>query len=372
MVLVISFLAISSCAVSVTVTNPTKQAWVEAPVVIPWTDEIAALGAKDLVLRGTEIHPIQVDDLDGDGKPDELVFLVSIAPEVSKEYTIEKNQYNFDSPSRAFTGMYVKGFEGPGWESDRLAFRLYWDERNAMDVFCKRKPVLGLAEYAKPEVNYHTETPWGMDVLKVGQALGAGGFGIWVDGAVQKVSKTDRDYKVVVNGPLRAIIDLQYTNWVVGERKFDLLVRMSMIAGQKWSTAELWLTPQDKEPAPEFVTGVVKHDETTLLQSREYGFVGRWGLQALGPGEVPKGSHLGLGVVVNPQHIVSIGEDDVNSYIRFKGVTPPKSGASQPSNTIYGCYKSHASWIHEPGGATSPESYEAMLLDLARLQPRVD
>jgi len=356
---------------SITVSNPTGEAWLEAPCVVPFTKEMAGMGAQDLVLQGTEILPVQLDDLNKDGKPDEMVFLASLGPGDVKQYHLVKNTYGFHSPGRAHTGMYVKGFEGPGWESDRLGFRLYWDERNAIDLFCKRTPVLGLKQYATPGVNYHMDTAWGMDVLKVGTALGAGGFGVWIDGKVEKAAKAQRDYEVIADGPLRAIIDLKYTDWIVGERKLNLLARISMFAGQKWANMELWLTPLDGAPAPEFVTGVVKHEDTTLIQDKDAGILGRWGLQALAPGEKPKGSHLGFGIAANPSQIVAFGEDAVNSFVRLKGASPPFSPGAEKEKQVYVSYKVHASWIHEPGGASSSEAYELMLRSLARQKPEI-
>ncbi len=367
----LAFLSNADQPLSLIVNNPTGDAWLEAPFVVPFTKEMAGIGATDLVLQGPEILPVQLDDLNKDGKPDEMVFLASLGSGDVGEYQLVKNTFGFHSPARAYTGMYVKGFEGPGWESDRLAFRLYWDERNAIDLFCKRTPVLGLKQYATPGVNYHQDTAWGMDVLKVGTALGAGGFGVWMNGKVEKVAKAQRDFEVICDGPLRAIMDLKYTDWILGERKFNLTARITMFAGQKWSNIEMRLAPQDKEPAPELVAGVVKHEDTTLIQDKAAGILGRWGLQALAPGEKPKGSQLGFGIVVDPSQIIAFGEDEVNNYVRLKGIRPTVSTGSEKENAVYASYRVHASWIHEPGGARSAESYETMLRSLARLKPRI-
>lgn len=366
--LLFNAMAFNGSGVSITVKNPTDQSWIEAPVVVPFSPELDSLGSPDILLQGTEILPIQADDLNKDGKPDEIVFLVTLEPGDTKEYIAIKNAYGFYSPNRSHAGLYIKGFEGPGWESDRLGFRLYWDERNAIDLFCKKKPILGLKQYAKPEVNYHQDTPWGMDVLKVGPSLGAGGFGIWLGDKIQKVAEAERNFEVIVDGPIRSIIDLKYTNWIVEKRKFDLTARITITAGQKWADVELFLTPQDDGKVPELVTGVVKHEETSLIQDKKTGILGRWGLQALAPGEVPKGSNLGFGVVVNPSQIVEFGEDASNNYIRLKAEKSPVA-KTKGKNTVYARYKIHASWIQEAGGARSTEEYQAMLSSLAKLKP---
>lgn len=352
---------------TVTMHNPTDQPYMEVPVIVDLPENFQADPGSDYLLMGNEIIPAQLDDLDLDGKKDALVTVCSLGSGETVEYTLQKNSFNIVWPDRAHAGMYLKGIEGPGWESDRLAFRLYWDQRNATDIFGKKKPALGLQQYARPDVNYHYETPWGMDILKVGSALGAGGFGIWLDGKVQKVTETERDYKVIADGPVRSIIDLYYKNWVAGSRKFDLLARISMIAGQKYCTIELWLAPLDGKPLPEFVTGVVKHEETVLVSDRNAGYLGRWGLQALDPGEKPRGSHLGLGVVVDPENIVEFGEDAVNSYVRLRGENKahPLKKDSVPAGYIR--YHAHASWINEPGGADSTETYKNMLENMTKI-----
>ena len=369
---VFCFLVTGGFAVTYKISNPTDQVWIDAPVSFLWNEDASGLGSTDLVLVGTEILPVQCDDLDKDGKPDQWISFISLGPGDAKTYELKKNTFGFQPPSRAHTGMYKKGIEGAGWESDRIAFRMYWDERNAFDIYGKRSLCLGLKQYAKPNVNYHQETPWGMDVLKVGPSLGSGGFGIFLDGKVQKVAKAKRDYEVIADGPLRTILELKYTDWVVGERTFDLTVRISMMAGQKWATVKLWLTPGDPGPIPDFVAGVVKHEETVLIRDQEAGILGRWGLQALAPGEKPKGSHLGFGVIVPSSHIVSMEEDDYNSFVRLKGMRPPVQMEPKRTNQRYMIYKVHASWIHEPGGADSAESYEAMLRNLAHLTPKVE
>lgn len=351
----------------ITVVNPTDFPWVEVPVILALPPGAVAMDPRGFILAGKEILPAQVDDLNGDGKPDEAAFLVSLAAGESTTYTLQPNTTDWAFPKRTHTGMYVKGFEGPGWESDRLAFRLYWDERNAIDIFGKHRPVLGLKGYATPGVNYHTDTPWGMDILKVGASLGTGGFGVWLEDKIQKVEQADREYEVIADGPLRSILDLHYRNWKVKDRRFDLRARISMIASQRWCEIELHLKPLDGGTFPEFVAALVKHPDTTLIQDAAVGVLGSWGLQALGAGQSTMSSHLGLGLVLSPETIVHLGEDADNSYARLRGkatvLEVPGSGASE---TVVR-YRIHASWIEEVGGADSVRAYEILLRQLARI-----
>ncbi len=119
--------------------------------------------------------------------------------------------------------------------------------------------------------------------------------------------------------------------------------------------------------------GVVeaKHEGTTLIQDKKAGIVGRWGLQALAPGEKPKGSNLGFGVVAAPDRIVEVGEDANNSYMRLRGENLSIPGRPSASNQSYVRYRIHASWSLEPAGANSASEYEAMLRGLSEPEPAV-
>ncbi len=350
------------------VRNQSGIPWVEMPVTIPVPAEGLEPCANGWILSGRDILPVQADDLNGDGKPDEILFLVSLASGDATTYTLRANSCGMFFPARAHAGMYLKGFEGPGWESDRIAYRLYWDERNAIDIFGKHNPVLGLKGYATPGVNYHRETPWGMDILAVGPSLGMGSYAIWMDGKIHNVAQADRSYQVVADGPLRAILDLNYDNWTVGTRLFQLKARISILAGQRWTEIELRLRPLDQGPIPEFVTGVVKHEDTVLIRDSRAGILGRWGMQALGPDNKPGGSLLGMGVVVNPRQIVQIEEDAYSSYVRLRGDESALLSGGSPQKESVLRYCIHASWIQETGGADTVTAYETMLRDLAQMK----
>ncbi len=361
-------------SVTITVSNPTQDNWPEAPVVVRWTQDLASAwesGCRYL----SDGRPVvfQRDDLDGDGKIDEMVFLAALKPGETRRYVLGKDGAEVKVAPRAHALMSLKGFDGPGWESDVIAYRIYWNADNAMDIFGKTRPILSLDGWATPGVPHAIENEYGLDVLKVGRALGVGGFGGWIDGRIQKVSNVMKTHHIRTDGPLRAVVDLEYVYWQPGPfadlsrqaitsnkaPHYDLQVQMSIFAGQKWGEADIRIQPLTGSPMPEIATGVPKHEETTLIQDKASGILGRWGLQALGDKEVPKSGNLGLGVVVDPTSIVAFGEDDFNTYVRLK----PENGRVR--------YRYHGSWFKEPGAARSTKDYEEMLKAVGRLRPEV-
>jgi hypothetical protein len=356
------------------VTNPTDQAWTEVPVVVIWTPGMqSAWDAGRRVLAGDRPIASQRDDLDGDGRIDELVFLVDLKARETRDLQLIEGPPVPAARPRAHALMSLKGFDGPGWESDLIAYRIYWNADNAMDIFGKARPRLSLDGWATPGVPHNVENEYGLDVLKVGRALGIGGFGAWIDGRIEKISNVMKTHHIRANGPIRAVVELEYVYWQPGRipdlsreaitsktaAHYDLLVRMSIFAGQKWAQADIQVKPLEHAPMPELVAAVPRHEETDLIQDEKAGILGRWGQQALGDREVPKAGGLGLGIIVDPAAAAAYGEDAFNSYVRLR----PVDGRVR--------YRYHGSWFKEPGGARSTGDYERMLREIAARRPIV-
>ena len=345
----------------VTVTNPTKDNWENVPVVIP-----AMEGKQFLTARsdGGKWILIQNDDLDGDDKPDEMVFPASLKAGESRTYELSAVAPRMAAVPTAHAGMYTKtperrGFEGPGWESDLVAFRLYWDARNASDVFAKTTPTLSMDNLARTDVDYHHLTPWGMDVLKVKTAVGIGGFGAWIDGKVEKVTTATRNFVVRADGPYRAVCDLVYTDWKVGDRTLELTARMKICGGQDYADCDLMAKATDEKPLPELLCGFVKHtEETTEIRDDSVPMIGRWGNQALGEGEKPRGGNLGLAVMSTPEDAVRIEEDEVNHLVILK----PKDKVS---------FRYLVDWYKDVAPCSSAKEFEEAMRRTAAKRPVV-
>jgi hypothetical protein len=149
----------------------------------------ASTPEQDASILQTEELPSQVDDLDGDGKGDELAFQVDLGPHQTRIVTVSYGDQERISRLRSdyqqrTAALFSRKIEGLGWESERVAFRVYFDSRNAIDLYGKRRPSLQLAMYAAPDYTYHDESPEGRDIYKVGDAIGIGAVAGLVDGKV--------------------------------------------------------------------------------------------------------------------------------------------------------------------------------------------
>lgn len=147
----------------------------KAAAVIVTTSNASTLAEDALVLETMEL-PSQADDLDGDNKADEVAFQIDLKPRQTRIVTIA---YGEQFTIARLRGVYAKRshakfttkYEGMGWESDLTAWRIYFDKRNAIDLFGKKRPGLYLEMFGTPDWDYHAESPLGRDIYDVGDGL---------------------------------------------------------------------------------------------------------------------------------------------------------------------------------------------------------
>jgi unsaturated chondroitin disaccharide hydrolase len=200
--------------------------------------EAATLDEDARTLQATELAS-QADDLDSDGRFDEIAFQIELKPRQTRVVTIaygdaETIQRLRSAYPKRTDARFATKFEGIGWESEATAWRLYFDQRNAIDLYGKRRPGLYLELFGSPEYDYHEESPFGRDIYKIGDALGLGSIGALVDGKAVRVSEVrERDWRIVSSGPIRSIVELSYKGWWVGGRSVDLVSRLTQWAGKR-------------------------------------------------------------------------------------------------------------------------------------------
>ncbi|HCE59131.1 MAG TPA: DUF4861 domain-containing protein [Prolixibacteraceae bacterium] len=152
-------------------------------------------------------------------------------------------------------------FEGPGWESDKIGYRLYLDWRNATDIFGKKTTetvlhTVGLDGFD----SYHEIQPWGVDVLKVGSALGIGSIAFWDGEKAIRVEKTDSTFCTVKSGKKASQVNANYSGWEIGGIKTNLNTTLEIETGSYLTKYALELS----EELPNIATGIVKLPNTEL------------------------------------------------------------------------------------------------------------
>lgn len=282
-------------------------------------DELIVLRRKDveehlgsipdgrfLVVTSPSPRAIQLDDMDGDGKWDEAVFLKSFAakektkfniavsdrpaavkipvrsyaqlskkqPDESYSPPLQKEIMPYNAAANDFTVQPIPLYrsEGPTWENDLVGFRLYFDNRNVKDIFGKVTSGMVLDTVGSSgDRFYHQFDPaWGMDILKVGKSLGAGGIAV-----LKKVNGKDSlfkpagtntkhvSYELIANGPVRSVFRLKYKDWQVADTSYDVTEEISIWGGQYFYESRI-----TTHPAAQMVTGIV-----SLHSKKEHHFI---------------------------------------------------------------------------------------------------
>lgn len=272
--------------------------------------------------------PSQVDALDGNSQPDDLAFQINLGPHQTRIVTI-----TYGPPDLIFklrgdyppgtNAIFSRKIEGMGWESKRIAYRLYFDKRNAIDIFGKKRPMLLLDRFATPGYVYHNASPDGRDIFMVGDSLGIGSVGGWVNGAAARVADVaDRKWRIISTGPVRAIVEFTYRGWKVGGRTITLKSRIVQWAGERGFTQSI--TSSDAGDFP-FVTGFARRADIPDLRSRPGAatpWLATWGQQVVEPANqaiapILKGSDLGLAVIMAPGTDASPAKDKANYLLKF-------------------------------------------------------
>ncbi|RYD94722.1 MAG: DUF4861 domain-containing protein [Sphingobacteriales bacterium] len=262
--------------------------------------KLGAIGKDDINLRTIKGTPVllQFDDLDSDGTWDEVAFLYNFKIRETVTFRLargrgamfkavvrahvrqrRKNAGNTfglpmdrDSvpagqPNTDFSKKALPPFltEGPAWENDKVGFRIYMDVRNTKDIWGKITPVMMMDTVgAKPGVNYHEFSNWGMDILAVGKSLGAGSLALLVpvngkDTLIRLggVNMGPVIYQKVADGPLRAIFRMHYPKWQLTEGlpPVSLTEEISIWGGQYFYQSKV--TVRNAPAGAKLVTGIV-------------------------------------------------------------------------------------------------------------------
>lgn len=355
--------------------NPLGVERVDAVASVP----LRALKAKPVAFRdGAALVPHQVVD----GR---VLLVLSLGPGETKQLTVDFSGSPPDFPKRAqadlavkteyvlSNGIYTGGrfqevhaattplghkshnaffkYEGPGWESDRVGYRLYLDERNRCDIFGKKARAVVLRTVGVNDLvsdgkeSYQHMLEWGQDIFKVGASLGIGSFALWRGGRPVPVEVFDSaSCRITADGPLFSEVSVDYHGWTVGGKRRGLTARLSIAAGSRLTNVGLVVQGSQEN----FCTGLAKHEGCSLMTSPVSGGSG-WGYLALYGKQALTGDDLGTAVFYRVDDCVRITEDSLSQIVILR----PRKGRIE--------YYFAAAWKQEPGGIGNAEEFRRYL-----------
>jgi len=298
---------------------------VDNPLNIKRTDEFIVLKVSDLKEMAPDFYqntfivlqpdtnkeiPCQLDDMNNDGIGDEIAMIIDMEPKEKKNIMI---RYSPESPEgRAVTLGHKKRtraaihpeYEGIGWESELIGYRLYPDQRNSISVLGKNIAELSLDNYAKNKALPSTKV-----VFDGGDSVGCGGFGLWYENKLIKPEKDTLRYtRVVADGPVRSVVQVIYDSWQVGDKSLRVTATYSIFAGQRWSTGNVKIE-RASEPM-KIASGITRSKSAILTRDEKNGLFYTYGNQS------KLNDALGMALIYPTESLDSFQEDDKsNSYL---------------------------------------------------------
>lgn len=324
--------AAQSRGATIRVENKLPVARADETVGIAWADLVRALpGLTPERVRVTErvsgreltAQPL---DANADAQTDSLLFQVTLNGGEVREYTVEAAAPASKGVPRVHV-KFVPEREDVAWESDRVAFRIYgkklWElenlHTNGIDVWMKRTRNLVLdAWYAKGHDEYHIDRGEGADFFQVGTTLGAGGVGIWKDGALHR-GDNFLAHRIIADGPIRAIFELGYGAIDAAGTRATEKKRISIDAGQNFFRQESTFAAEEKGGL-EVAVGLVKRPEMvgSTSRTRAWAWLSTWA-----PIEPRTRGHgtLGKAVIIEKGRLAYMHETD-DHYLAIARAMP--------------------------------------------------
>ena len=351
LVLLAALVAQAQTTLKVSVSNPLSVRRTAVPVTIQLESPVRSALVVDS--RGEE-QPCQLDDLDNDGRYECLSFIVAeIGGKKTLDYSVTLSN---EGQPRAYTpqvyaemmltnkkikssnkqDLYISSLtvdngtnpywmlhhHGPAFENDMVAYRIYFDERQTVDIYGKYRHGLELRDTQFYPDSLQKATGYGDDVLWVGKTFGVGAMRGWNKGAMQMLQDVEsRTLSVVSRGPLRTVVKVvdkgwnpRYPDTCTPDERIDMTTYYTLYAGRRDCQVDI-LFSRDASRL-QLSTGLVN-----VKQSSEYsdgrGLRGCWGTDwpvSAKDSVGHKRETVGLGICLPSTNVISELPADKSNY----------------------------------------------------------
>ena len=328
--------------IEVSVTNPAKEERKAQPVVL----QLAAMGMdvrSAIVTQDGQEIASQLDDLDGDGRMDELCFLTDLEKKGKQSFRVEllptgePRQYearvyadmmltNKKIKSSNKQDLYISSLtvdngtnpywmlhhHGPAFENELVAYRIYFDHRQTVDTYGKYHKGLELRQTQFYPDNEQKAAGFGDDVLWVGNTFGLGTLRGWNGQEPQMLQDVDhRTLRILSRGPLRTVVEVVDEGWKSPTpntwHPAPITARTLYIlyAGRR----DIQVDVRFNKPAADyrFATGIINVKDSEEFSDRQ-GLRGCWGTDwpvSAKDSVGHKRETVGLGICIPVKHVVS-------------------------------------------------------------------
>ena len=290
--------------------------------------QLEPLGAKELNLvhvqdaAGKELLCQAVDtDYDAYRKPDIVIFQSDFGAGETKTFTVSvgaKQEFTKEQ-FKAFGRFVRERFDDFVWENDRIAHRTYgqgletWAGEpltsSTIDIWSKRTPRMVVNDWYLAD-HYHTDTGEGADFYSAGKSRGCGGNGLWAADQLW-TSRNFVNSRVLANGPIRVMFELDYEAFDVNGTKVSEVKRITLDGGSQLDRFQSLYKPATPGPLICGI-GIKKVEGATKEFKAANGSLVVW------EKVVKNNGNQGIAVLVDPRSVVKETEDKLNYLLLAK------------------------------------------------------
>ena len=308
--------------------------------------------------------PCQLDDLDGDKRFDELCFLTNLKPKEKQTFSVTLNTMNapLSYEPQVYAEMLLKNKDikeenkqnlyissltvekgtnpywqlhhhGPAFENKLVAYRIYFDHRQTVDIYGKYHQGLELRDTQFYPDSLQKASGYGDDVLWVGSTLGLGTLRGWNGKEPVMLEDVDRrTLRILAQGPLRTIVEVIDEGWNASQPStlnlplgsaalhskepstLDVITRYTLYAGRRDCMVDL----RFDRPADgyQFCTGIINVKNSVEYSDHE-GLRGCWGTDwpvSAKDSAGHKRETVGLGICIPRRYVADELPKDKRNY----------------------------------------------------------
>lgn len=205
----------------------------------------------------------------GGTNPINVLVLVEVNPKQSLKLVVSKVPSDADE-SQVYARYVPERFDDFAWENDVVAFRIYGkalegrvDDAQGMDYWAKRTNKLVINKWYKTG-DYHEDHGEGIDYYSVGETLGLGDIGLYLNNDLQ-YTKHYRRYSILDNGPIRTTFKLDFDPQVIQGQQITLSKTISLDAGSNFNRIAVELENAANKVSPIAIGLALRKEEKPLL-----------------------------------------------------------------------------------------------------------
>lgn len=276
------------------------------------------------------------------------------------------NEIEFDGAASTRATYDAIYGHGAMWESEYVAFRVYMDHRQSIDLYGKKYPQLEL-----DSTNFYSNAEWmargyGEDILYAGQSVAAGSFRGYENGNPTYIDKVSaRGQRIVNAGPDTAVVEVWDKDWHTNGKTLQMRQVYTMIRGHRDVQIDIYL--EGAEDTDIFATGAQKlemdnegfagrrSDNKKKKRIEANGLVGSWGRNIPERGHPELVEGVGIGVYVPDRYLYMVKEDDLN----YLCLVHPVNGHIRYHLAVY-------AWMQQEGGFNNSDEWFNWLEEWAR------